>query len=141
MPSPEHTNRLSQLSLYYLVGSLYFGGVGLLASPGLALKLLLSTGDYGIVMPRMAGLLMLGLGTIVLQIIRHEIHSLYSTAIVVRALFCVAMVWFYALSGDRLFLVLLGIIGTGVILTASGYALDRRRGARLATVPSAPRGS
>ena len=123
---PLHKPRLAQLSLYYLAGYLIGGGLGLLAAPELALRLLLSNGSYGVIMPRLAGLLMLGLGTLIAQIIRHDIHSLYLTAIFVRLVFCAAMVWFYFLSRDPLFLTLLGIIGLGVALTATGYTLDRQ---------------
>src|SRR5262249_32565531 len=49
--------KLAQFSLYYLVGYLVFGGVGLVADPELALRLLFATGSYGDIMPRLAGML------------------------------------------------------------------------------------
>ncbi len=42
----------THLSLYYLVGYLIPAGIGLIAAPQFVLKLLLSNGDYGDVMPR-----------------------------------------------------------------------------------------
>lgn len=118
--------RLAQLSLYYLVGYLYFGGIGLVASPEVALRLLFAVGHYGDVMPRLTGMLMLALGTIVLQIIRHNIHTLYRTAIFIRSFLCLGMIWLYVKSGDRLFLALFAIVGLGVLLTLAGYSLDKR---------------
>jgi hypothetical protein len=130
--SMNHTgpkgHRLSKLSLYYLVGYLCVGGVGLAAQPQLALHLLQSNGDYGSILPRMVGVLMLGMAMLVTQIMRHGIHTLYPTAMAVRTMFCAAMLWLFTLSHDPLFVTLFGIIGTGVILTATGYAIDRRRG-------------
>lgn len=119
--------KLSQLSLYYLVGYLYFGGLGLVAAPELALRLLFSVGSYGDVMPRLTGMLMLALGTLVLQVIRHQIHSLYRAAVFIRSGLCVGLIWLYVKSGDRLFLALFGIVALGVLLTVAGLVLDRRR--------------
>ena len=119
--------KLSQLSLYYLVGYLYVGGLGLVVDPALALRLLFAVGSYGDVMPRLTGMLMLALGTIVLQLIRHQIHTLYLTAVGIRSGLCLGMIGLYVKSGDRLFLALFGIVAVGVILTAAGLALDRGR--------------
>jgi hypothetical protein len=131
--------KLAQLSLYYLIGYLYFGGVGLVAAPDQALRLLFAQGSYGDIMPRFAGMLMLALGTLVLQIVRHDIHTLYLAAIFIRGCLCAGMLWLYVRSGDRLFLTLLGIVGVGVLLTAAGYRLDRGRApaARAAGRPAA----
>src|SRR5262249_19295087 len=53
---------LTRLSLYYLCGYLILGGVALLFFPALSLRLLLSNGAYGDVMPRLVGMLLAGLG-------------------------------------------------------------------------------
>jgi uncharacterized protein YjeT (DUF2065 family) len=114
------------MSLFYLIGYLIPGGLGLLVAPQMALKLLLSDGDYGNVMPRLAGMLMLALGIMVLQAVRHRLEALYPTALAVRSGMLPVLYSFYRLSGDPLFLTLLVIVGIGVIFTGVSYALDRR---------------
>lgn len=117
----------TRLSLWYLTTYLVLGGMGLLFAPTIALDLLLTKGDYGTVMPRLAGLLMIGLGVFVLQIIRHELSVLYPTTLAVRAFFLVALLAIYFSTSDPLFIVLTFIVGLGVILTGVSYLMERRR--------------
>ena len=62
----------THMSLYYLIGYLIPGGIALLTFPQLTLKLFFSNTDYGDVLPRFVGMLMLALGIIVLQAVRQE---------------------------------------------------------------------
>ena len=78
-------------------------------------------------MLRLAGMFLLGLGIIVVQLIRLRNEALYPTTLVVRAFFCVCISVFYLMSGDPLFLMMLGIVGLGLLLTGSCYLVDRRR--------------
>jgi len=75
----------THMSLYYLIGYLIPGGTALLSSPQLTLKLFFSNTDYGDVLPRLVGMLMLALGIFVLQAVRHRLEVLYSTALIVRS--------------------------------------------------------
>ncbi len=118
----------TRLSLYYLIGYLIPGGLGLLIAPQTALRLLLSNSDYGNVMPRFAGMLMLALGVIVVQFVRYRVEVLYRTALVVRSGMLPVLYSFYLLSRDPLFLALLVIVGIGVVFTAVSFALDLRDG-------------
>ena len=52
-------NRLQRLTFIYLASYLLVGGLGLLVVPELTLRLLLSNGSYGDVMPRLVGVFML----------------------------------------------------------------------------------
>ena len=122
--------RRTNLSLIYVATYLLASGIFLLLAPRLALKLLLSTGDYGEILPRLTGLLLLGLGILVLQIVRHRISALYTSTLVVRGLFCVGFVVLYAMSRDPLFLVLLAVVGIGVVATSTSYVLDSQQGNR-----------
>ena len=122
----HRTNR----SLIYVAAYLLASGIFLLLAPRLALQLLFATGDYGETLPRLAGLLLLGLGILVVQIIRHRVSALYATTLAVRVVFCVGFVVLYILSRDPLFLVLLGVVGIGVLGTSVSYALDKRQGGR-----------
>ena len=118
--------RRTRISLFYVIGYLLPGGLGLLVAPQLALKLLFSNGTYSDVMPRMVGLMMLALGVFVLQIVRKKIEALYLTALAVRSAMLPVLMWFYAASRDPLFAALLGIVGFGVVYTGVSYRLDLR---------------
>lgn len=120
--------RRTNLSLIYVATYLLAAGAFLVVAPRLALQLLLSSGDYGEIFPRLGGLLLLGLGIIVVQIVRHRVAALYLTTLAVRGVFCVGFVVLYALSRDPLFLVLLGVVGIGVVATSISYVVDTQRG-------------
>src|SRR3954463_1886082 len=107
----------ARMSLWYPAFYLTMTGVTLLASPHLAMKMLLSNGEYGEVMPRMAGALALGLAVIVVQIIRKEIDSLYPTLVGVRVMFCAVWIGLYLLSRDPFFLVVFGTVAVGMVWT------------------------
>jgi hypothetical protein len=59
-------------SLYYPATYLTVAGLSLLLAPQFSLKILLSNDDYGDVFPRVAGLMILGLGLIVIQVGRNN---------------------------------------------------------------------
>src|SRR6185436_3783690 len=109
----------TRFSLFYLAGYLIPAGLLLLFAPTFSTRLLLSNGDYGEVFPRMAGMLLIGLGTLVVQIIRHHLDMLYTTTLAIRLFFCVCFVIFYLMSQDPFFLVLLVIVAFGLVLTGS----------------------
>src|SRR6185503_13130787 len=92
----------TRLSLYYPATYLTVAGLSLLLAPQLSLKLLLSNGEYGDVFPRVAGMMILGLGLIVIQVIRLRQEQLYSTLWAIRLLFCIG--WFgFHLDGGQSF--------------------------------------
>lgn len=116
----------TRLSLFYLVGYLIPSGVMLLIAPRFALKLLLSNGDYGDVFPRAAGMLAVGLGIMIVQMMRLRLSDLYSTTLVVRSFFFVCLLSLYKLNHDLFFLVLLVILSIGIVLTTTSYILDKQ---------------
>jgi hypothetical protein len=115
----------TRLSLFYLAGYLIFAGLALLLVPTFALRLLLSNGSYGEVFPRLAGMLLLGLATLVVQIIRHRLEVLYPTTLAVRAFFLVTLAYLFVISGDPFFLVVFAIVAVGVIFTGYSYLRER----------------
>ena len=116
----------THLSLYYLAGYLLPAGA-LLLVPDVATKLLLSNRTYDDAPFRLAGILLIGLGILVVQIIRHRLAVLYPTTIVVRVLISATLIWLYLRTSDPFFLVVLTIVVIGIGLTATSYVLDRRR--------------
>jgi len=115
----------TRLSLYYLASYLTVAGLALLLVPTFALNLLLSNGDYGDVLPRLAGMLLLGLAIIIVQIIRHRLEVLYATTLVVRLFFLVVLASLFVISSDPFFLVVVGIVAIGVIFTGYTYLSER----------------
>ncbi len=118
--------RRTHLSLYYLAGYLLFAGIALIATGEWVMRLLLSNGEYGDALPRLLGVVLLALGILVAQIVRHQLEVLYSTTLVVRALILLVLAWLYLWARDPFFLVLIAIVGLGVVLTGTSYLLDRR---------------
>ena len=117
----------TRLSLCYLFSYLILAGVALIVDPETALKLFMSTGEYGDVMPRLLGVMLLSLGIIVVQAFRHRLEPLYPTTLVVRAFILASLFGLYFKSGDPLFLVLIGVVGLGFVATGASYLIERRR--------------
>ncbi len=118
--------RKTRLSLHYLAGYTLFGGLGFFAMPMAMLQLFGATGEYDEVMVRFVGLLLVAIGILVTQMIRHHLTQLYATTLLVRLMILTALIWFYVRHEDPLMMVLLFIVGLGFVLTATGYAMDRK---------------
>lgn len=121
-----HGVRRTHLSLFYLATYLVGAGVALIFVPSLTLKLLFSNGNYGDVMPRLLGVVLLALGLVIVQIIRHRVEALYSTTLGVRVIIVAVLVALFVYSKDPLFISLIVVVGIGMILTGTSYLLDRR---------------
>ena len=122
--------RRTNLSLYYLAGYLIPAGLFLLFIPEFATRLLLSNRTYDYAPFQLVGVLLLVLGILIIQIIRHKLEMLYTTTLVARALISATLLWLYATTGDPFFAVILVIVLIGVGLTGASYWLDRRAGVR-----------
>jgi uncharacterized protein YjeT (DUF2065 family) len=120
--------RRTNLSLYYLAGYLVPAGLLLLFVPEFATKLLLSNKTYDYAPFHLAGVLLLVIGILIVQIIRHKLELLYSTTLVARALISATLLWLFLDTGDPFFGVILVIVLVGVGLTGASYWLDRRDG-------------
>ncbi len=115
------------MSFFYLAAYLLGAGVALVSVPSFALKLLFSNGNYGEVMPRLVGVILLALGLIIVQIIRHRVEVLYTTTLGVRVVIVAGLVALFVYSRDPLFISLTVVVGLGMILTGTSYLLDRRQ--------------
>jgi uncharacterized protein YjeT (DUF2065 family) len=121
--------RRTNLSLYYLAGYLVPAGLLLLFVPEWATKLLLSNHTYDYAPFRLAGVLLLVIGILIVQIIRHRLEMLYTTTLLARALISLTLVWLLVSTGDPFFAVILVVVLIGVGLTGASYLLDRRAAA------------
>src|SRR6266511_3225500 len=88
----EGNMRRTNRSLIYVAVYLLGAGIFLVLAPRLALQLLFSTGNYGEILPQLVGLLLIGLGIFIVQIIRHRVAALYTTTLAVRLVFCVGFI-------------------------------------------------
>ena len=118
----------TRLSLCYLAGYLWTGGVGLLLAPRFSADLLLSNTEYPVIMLQALGMFMVGIGILVVQIIRFRLDILYPTTLLVRTFFCTCLVFFYLVTQNPFFMVLFGIVVLGLLLTGTSYLSERRRG-------------
>ena len=121
-----HGVRRTRLSLYYLAAYLVGAGIALIVAPSLALKLLFASGQYGDVLPRLLGVVLLALGIVIVQIIRHQVEVLYTTTLIVRTLIVAVLIGLFIYSHDPLFISLVVVVVFGMVLTGSTFLLDRR---------------
>jgi hypothetical protein len=105
---------LQRLTFVYLASYLLIGGGSLIVAPGLTLRLLMSNGDYGDVMPRLFGLFMFILGVIFL-FVRARDYRYYFYTIVARCFIATVMTALYFYARDPLFLVLDAIVLIGLL--------------------------
>jgi uncharacterized protein YjeT (DUF2065 family) len=117
----------TRLSLYYLAGYLIPAGALLLLVPEFATKLLLSNHTYDYAPFRLAGILLIAIGLLIVQMIRYRLAVLYPTTIVIRLLISATLIGLYIDTGDPFFLVILVVVVIGIALTGTSYLLDRRR--------------
>jgi uncharacterized protein YjeT (DUF2065 family) len=115
----------TRLSLFYLATYLLGAGIALILAPSLALTLLFAKGHYGDVMPRLLGVVLLALGIVIVQIIRHRLEVLYTTTLLVRAFIMLVLAGLLVYSGDPLFISLMVVVGLGMVLTGSSYLSER----------------
>lgn len=119
--------RKTRMSLYYLASYLWVGGIGFLFAPIFSANLLLSNIEYPAVILQAIGMFMVGVGIIVVQIIRLNIAVLYPTTLIVRIFFCACLLFFYFTTQNPLFFVLFGIVVLGLLLTGTSYLSERHR--------------
>ena len=121
--------RRTHLSLYYLAGYILPSGLLLLIAPAFATKLLLSNHTYDEAPLRLAGLVLIALGLLIVQIIRHRVEALYTTTLVVRSVLSLGLLWLLVSTGDPFFGVVLVVVLIGIALTGTSYLVDRREAA------------
>jgi hypothetical protein len=106
---------MQRLTLSYLAAYLLIGGLGLVLAPALALRLLLSNGGYGDIMPRVVGMFMVALGGVIFEFVRARDYRYYRYTIVARSFIVLVQTALYFYARDPLFLVLDGIVLIGLL--------------------------
>lgn len=118
--------RRTHLSLYYLAGYVLPAGVLLVFVPTFATTLLLSNVTYDEPPLRLAGLVLIALGILIVQIIRHSVEALYTTTLAVRSVLSLGLLALLITTGNPFFGVVLIVVLIGVALTGASYLVDRR---------------
>ena len=119
----------TRLSLFYLATYLPIAGLLLLFVPDFATKLLLSNRTYDDIFTRLAGALLLALGILVIQIVRHRVEVLYPWTVVIRIGLCAVLLALYLKTSDPFFVVIFVVVLIGLVLTGGTYLLERQENA------------
>jgi hypothetical protein len=83
------------------------------------------------IFPSFAGVLMLALGIIIVQLIRTRSERLYPATLLVRAAIWIWTLRLFLASRDPLFAVILGVVGLGIVMTGVCYLAERDKTADL----------
>lgn len=119
--------RLKKIAFIYLISYLSVAAVGFGLFPVLTLKLFLSNGDYGVIMPRMLGAMMGVLAFLLFMIYHNGDWKKYSPfTMMARTPLVLFIFYLYYLCGDPMFLIINAIILVGLVTTGVGTALQRR---------------
>ena len=117
--------RLKRIAFVYLISYLAVAAVGFGLFPTLTLKLFLSNGDYGVIMPRLLGAMMGVLSFLLFMIYRKGDWQRYSPfTMMARTPLVLFIFYLYYLSRDPMFLIINAIILVGLVTTAIGTALE-----------------
>ena len=117
----------TRLSLLYLAGYLLPTGLFLYFAPQFFMKLLFSNQHYADAWPQFGGVLLIALGILVVHVILFGNPIWYRATLQVRIVILAGIFGIWLRSRDPFFLVVLGVVGFGVVLTGSFYLSDRTR--------------
>ena len=118
--------KAKKMTLAYLVTYLAIGGFGFTLFPNQILKLFLSNGSYGEIMPRIAGMFMCALSFLIFRILKNEDWHYYSATIYVRSSIVLILLWLFYKSSDPMLIVLIGIVLIGLIPSIIIHLKSRR---------------
>ena len=99
----------------YLSAYLVFGGLGLAFAPDTALDLLQSDQEYGDVMPRVVGMFMVALGSLIGLFVLKKDYRYYGYSIVARTGIVAFLFYIYSIDSDPMFLVFNAIVLVGLV--------------------------
>lgn len=117
----------TRLSLLYLAGYLLPTGLLLYVAPQFLMKLLFSNQQYSDAWPQFGGVCLIALGILVVHVILFGSAVWYRATLMVRIVILAGIFGIWLRSRDPFFLVVLGVVGFGVLLTGSFYLADRKR--------------
>ncbi len=71
---------------------------------------------------------MIGLGIVIVSVIREGNPFFYRMALLIRIPIWLGTLYIYLRTGETFFLAILAVLGLGMLITGSMYFLERRRG-------------
>ncbi|MDH3655144.1 MAG: hypothetical protein OEN21_12805 [Myxococcales bacterium] len=116
--------RLKRIAFIYLFSYLAVAAIGFGLAPTLTLKLFLSNGDYGEILPRLLGAMMGVLSFLLFMIYRQGDWPKYSPfTMMARTPLVLFIFYLFYVSRDPMFLIINAIVLVGLVTTAIGTAL------------------
>jgi len=124
-------SQLKKMAFIYLISYLGVVALGFGLFPTLTMKLFLSNGDYGVIMPRLVGAIMGVLSFLLFVIYRMGDWPKYSPfTMMARTPLVLFIFYVYYISGDPMFLIINAIVLVGLVTMAAGTVLQRREPAQ-----------
>jgi hypothetical protein len=112
-------------SLFYLATYLTLTGLAMLFSPAWFLKLLFASHEYPGAFVQFSGILMIGLGIVVMNVIRYGSPVFYRATLMARIPMWLLILGLYFYTRETAFIVILGVLGLGIVITGSCYLAER----------------
>ena len=116
-------------SLYFLATYLLLTGVALFLAPQFTLKLLFANHEYPDAFVRFSGILMVALAIIVVNVILYGGPKMYRASLLARIPMWFLILILYFQTGESAFVIILGVLGLGVVVTGSCYLSERKQAA------------
>ncbi|GEM_PF-5277126 len=112
-------------SLFFVAAYLLATGLAMLLAPQLTLRLMFASHEYPDAFVQMAGVLMLGLGIVVINVILYGNRDFYRATLVARIPMWICILGLYLQTRENFFIVVLCVLGTGIVVTGSCYLSER----------------
>lgn len=112
-------------SLFYLAGYLMITGLAFLFAPQASLKILFANHEYPSAFVQFSGILMIGLAVVVANVIRYGSPVFYRATLMARIPMWIATFGLYLYTKETAFIVILGVLGLGILVTGSCYLSER----------------
>ena len=116
---------MKKITLIYLAFYLFVGGLGFASIPETILKLFMSNGAYGDIMPRVAGMFMLVLGFLITLFIKNKDYKYYFPTIIARSFIVIFLTVLYFNTDDPLFIILNCVVLIGLLPSIYIYIKGR----------------
>jgi uncharacterized protein YjeT (DUF2065 family) len=114
-------------SLFYLATYLTLTGLAMLFAPAQFLKLLFATREYPGAFVQFSGILMIGLGIVVMNVIRYGSPVFYRATLMARIPMWILILGLYFYTRETAFIVILCVLGLGIVITGSCYLSERNK--------------
>ena len=111
--------------MIYLASYLIIGGIGFGFILEMVLKLFMTTGIYGEIMPRVVGMFMIVLGFLITLLIKNEDYKYYLPTIIARSFIVIFLSALYIISNDPLFIILNIIVLIGLLPSIYNFIKDK----------------